>query len=31
MNVELALKNFKDIQMGDIIEGFEEKEVKRTL
>ena len=27
----ISLKNFKDIQMGDVIEGFEEKEVKRTL
>ncbi len=27
----ISLKNFKDIQVGDIIEGFEEKEVKRTL
>ncbi|GJM28177.1 MAG: hypothetical protein DHS20C17_08120 [Cyclobacteriaceae bacterium] len=27
----ISLKNFKDIQEGDIIEGFEEKEVKRTL
>jgi len=27
----ISLKNFKDIQIGDVIEGFEEKEVKRTL
>lgn len=27
----LSIKNFNDIQMGDIIEGFELKEVKRTL
>jgi translation initiation factor IF-2 len=27
----ISLKNFKDIQVGDVIEGFEEKEVKRTL
>jgi len=27
----ISLKNFKDIQEGDIIEGFEEKKVKRTL
>ncbi len=27
----ISLKNFKDIQEGDVIEGFEEKEVKRTL
>ncbi len=27
----LSIKNFNDIQMGDVIEGFETKEVKRTL
>ncbi len=27
----LSIKNFNDIQMGDVIEGFEMKEVKRTL
>lgn len=27
----ISLKNFKDIQVGDVIEGFEEKVVKRTL
>ncbi|WP_027303168.1 translation initiation factor IF-2 [Rudanella lutea] len=27
----LSIKNFNDIQVGDIIEGFEFKEVKRTL
>ncbi len=27
----VSIKNFNDIKMGDIIEGFEEKEVKRTL
>lgn len=27
----VSIKNFNDIQIGDNIEGFEEKEVKRTL
>ena len=27
----LSIKNFNDIKVGDIIEGFEVKEVKRTL
>ncbi len=27
----ISIKNFKDIKIGDVIEGFEEKEVKRTL
>jgi translation initiation factor IF-2 len=27
----LGIKGFNNIQEGDIIEGFEEKEVKRTL
>ncbi len=27
----LSIKNFNDIKLGDVIEGFEEKEVKRTL
>lgn len=27
----VSIKNFNDIKVGDIIEGFEEKEVKRTL
>ncbi|MFP4096638.1 MAG: translation initiation factor IF-2 [Cyclobacteriaceae bacterium] len=27
----ISIKNFHDIKEGDIIEGFEEKEVKRTL
>ncbi len=27
----VSIKNFNDIKMGDIIEGFTEKEVKRTL
>ena len=27
----ISIKNFNDIKVGDIIEGFEEREVKRTL
>lgn len=27
----ISIKNFNDIKLGDIIEGFEEREVKRTL
>ncbi len=27
----ISIKNFNDIKMGDVIEGFEVKEVKRTL
>lgn len=27
----ISIKNFNDIKMGDIIEGFEEREIKRTL
>ena len=27
----ISIKNFNDIKVGDVIEGFEEKEVKRTL
>jgi translation initiation factor IF-2 len=27
----ISLKGFNDIKIGDVIEGFEEKEVKRTL
>jgi translation initiation factor IF-2 len=27
----LAIKNYSDIRVGDIVEGFEEVEVKRTL
>ena len=27
----VSIKNFNDIKVGDVIEGFEEKEVKRTL
>jgi translation initiation factor IF-2 len=31
MECGLAIKNYNDIKVGDIIEGFEEVEVKRTL
>jgi len=27
----ISIKNFNDLEIGDIIEGYEEKEVKRTL
>jgi translation initiation factor IF-2 len=27
----MAIKNYNDIKVGDVIEGFEEVEVKRTL
>jgi len=27
----ISIKNFNDIKIGDVIEGFEEREVKRTL
>ncbi len=27
----ISIKNFNDIKVGDIIEGFEEREIKRTL
>jgi translation initiation factor IF-2 len=27
----LMIKNYSDIRLGDIVEGFEEVEVKRTL
>jgi len=27
----IAIKNFNDIRAGDVIEGYEETEVKRTL
>lgn len=27
----ISIKNFNDIKVGDVIEGFEEREVKRTL
>jgi len=31
MECGLTIKNFNDIQVGDIVEAFEEEEVKRTL
>jgi translation initiation factor IF-2 len=31
MECGLAVKNYNDLKEGDIIEGFEEIEVKRTL
>jgi translation initiation factor IF-2 len=31
MECGLAIKNYNDIKVGDVIEGFEEVEVKRTL
>ena len=31
MECGLAIKNFNDIKVGDLVEGFEEVEVKRTL
>jgi translation initiation factor IF-2 len=27
----LTIKNFSDLRVGDIVEAFEEEEVKRTL
>jgi translation initiation factor IF-2 len=27
----ISIKGFNDIKVGDVIEGFEEREVKRTL
>ena len=27
----ISIKNFNDLEIGDIIEGYDEKEVKRTL
>jgi translation initiation factor IF-2 len=27
----LTIKNFSDLKVGDIVEAFEEEEVKRTL
>ena len=27
----LSIKNYNDIKVGDVIEGFEQREVKRTL
>jgi len=31
MECGLTIKNFSDIKVGDIVEAFEEEEVKRTL
>jgi translation initiation factor IF-2 len=31
MECGLTIKNFNDIKVGDIVEGYEEVEVKRTL
>ena len=31
MECGLTVKNFNDIKVGDIVEAFEEEEVKRTL
>jgi translation initiation factor IF-2 len=31
MECGLVIKNYNDIKMGDIVEAFEEVEVKRTL
>jgi translation initiation factor IF-2 len=31
MECGMAIKNYNDIKVGDVIEGFEEVEVKRTL
>jgi translation initiation factor IF-2 len=31
MECGLTVKNFSDLKVGDIIEAFEEEEVKRTL
>jgi len=31
MECGLTIKNFNDIRVGDIVEAFEEEEVKRTL
>ena len=31
MECGIAIKNFNDIKAGDVIEGYEETEVKRTL
>jgi len=27
----ISIKNFDDLEIGDVIEGYDEKEVKRTL
>jgi translation initiation factor IF-2 len=31
MECGLTIKNFSDLKVGDIVEAFEEEEVKRTL
>ena len=31
MECGLTIKNYNDIKVGDIVEAFEEEEVKRTL
>ena len=31
MECGLTIKNFNDIRVGDVIEAFEEEEVRRTL
>jgi translation initiation factor IF-2 len=31
MECGLTIKNYNDIRVGDIVEAFEEEEVKRTL
>jgi translation initiation factor IF-2 len=31
MECGLTIKNFIDLKVGDIVEAFEEEEVKRTL
>jgi len=31
MECGLTIKNFNDVRVGDIVEAFEEEEVKRTL
>ena len=31
MECGLTIKNFSDIKVGDVVEAFEEEEVKRTL
>jgi len=31
MECGLTIKNFNDIHVGDIVEAYEEEEVKRTL
>jgi translation initiation factor IF-2 len=31
MECGLTIKNFNDVRVGDIVEAYEEEEVKRTL